>query len=249
MNSVRWDRETGGVLLASAFSTGAVDVITGAARPVFWEELDLLGLSKVWKYPHVSEPLLWAVDRRYYYRGDPVLDVHGGGMTTEPKLTFINTSRLRLRPVDVAAMLDRNSAVLETLENEAMEFVLRTYRRFRKRVDFTVVAFSGGKDSQVILECESALTLISTWSSSPTYQGMPCTSRRLNMRKQYGERFPCTQVPHSTPRDASTRACPVWAPSRMHSGAACLQVCPVVRLLQRSGDGRSESLSLMGAGR
>lgn len=44
MNSVRWDRETGGVMLASACPTGMADVVVGSPRPVFWEELDLLGL-------------------------------------------------------------------------------------------------------------------------------------------------------------------------------------------------------------
>jgi phosphoadenosine phosphosulfate reductase len=243
LNSVRWDRETGGVLLASAFSTGAVDVITGAARPVFWEELDLLGLSKTWKYPHVSEPLLWAVDRRYYYRGDPVLDVHGGGMTTEPKLTFINTSRLRLRPVDVSAMLDRNSAVLEILENEAMEFVLRTYRRFRKRVDFTVVAFSGGKDSQVILDIVSRALHPDQYMVifTDTTMELPCTLETVEqVREQYGERFPALKfltARHETP------ALELWSkfgpPSRMHRWCCSVyKSAPVVRLLQQlKGDG------------
>jgi len=230
-------------LLASAFSTGAVDVITGAARPVFWEELDLLGLSKTWKYPHVSEPLLWAVDRRYYYRGDPVLDVHGGGMTTEPKLTFINTSRLRLRPVDVSAMLDRNSVVLETLENEAMEFVLRTYRRFRKRVDFTVVAFSGGKDSQVILDIVSRALHPDQYMVifTDTTMELPCTLETVEqVREQYGERFPALKfltARHETP------ALELWSkfgpPSRMHRWCCSVyKSAPVVRLLQQlKGDG------------
>jgi phosphoadenosine phosphosulfate reductase len=243
LNSIQWDRETGGVVLAPAFSTGAADVISGVARPVFWEELDLLGLSKVWKYPHAPEPLLWAVDRRYYYRGDAVLDVHGGGMTTAPKLTFIDASQLKLRPVDMAKMLKRNSAALQTLENEAMEFVLKTYRRLHKHVDFTVVAFSGGKDSQVILDIVSRALQPDQYMVifTDTTMELPSTLDTVErVREEYRMRFPTLQfltARHETP------ALELWSkfgpPSRMHRWCCSVyKSAPVVRLLQQlKGDG------------
>jgi phosphoadenosine phosphosulfate reductase len=236
LNSVRWDRDTGGVLFASAFPIGTADVVVGAPRPVFWEELDLLGLAKVWTYRHVPEPLLWAVDRRYYYHGDPVLDVRGGGMTTGPKLDFINTNRLRLLPVNVPAMLHRNSAVLDILENEAMEFVLRTYRRFRSHVDFTVVAFSGGKDSQVILDIVSKALHPDQYIVvfTDTTMELPCTLETVELvKEQYRDRFPALRfltAQHETP------ALELWSkfgpPSRMHRWCCSVYMsAPVVRLL------------------
>jgi len=43
------------------------DEIINPPRPVFYEELDLLGFDRYWSYPRSREPLLWAIGRRYYY--------------------------------------------------------------------------------------------------------------------------------------------------------------------------------------
>ena len=49
MFKVVWDKETGGVLLQSRIVDGTLGV---SPRPVFYEELNLLGLDKLgWKYP------------------------------------------------------------------------------------------------------------------------------------------------------------------------------------------------------
>ena len=54
MYKITWDKETGGVLLHTRIVDGTLGV---SPRPVFFEELDLLGLDKLgWKYPHCEEP-------------------------------------------------------------------------------------------------------------------------------------------------------------------------------------------------
>lgn len=56
MFKVSWDRETGGVKLSSLVEK---DTISIPPRPVFYEELHLLGLNTMgWKYPECEEPLL-----------------------------------------------------------------------------------------------------------------------------------------------------------------------------------------------
>ena len=69
MFKVIWDKENNGVRLTMAPPSG--EALNVCPRPVFWEELDFLGLNRIgWKYPHCEEPLLWACDRRYFYKGE-----------------------------------------------------------------------------------------------------------------------------------------------------------------------------------
>ena len=77
MFKVIWDKENNGVCLTMSPSSG--EALNVCPRPVFWEELDFLGLHKIgWKYPHCKEPLLWACDRRYFYKGELILETVGG---------------------------------------------------------------------------------------------------------------------------------------------------------------------------
>jgi phosphoadenosine phosphosulfate reductase len=66
MHKVIWDPETGGVLLTREIPEQGSAV--NPPRPVFYEELDLLGFDRYWEYPTCEEPLLWAIDRRYFYK-------------------------------------------------------------------------------------------------------------------------------------------------------------------------------------
>lgn len=67
MYKITWDKETGGVQLHSRIVEGTLGI---SPRPVFFEELDLLGLDKLgWTYPHTKEPIMWAVNKQYWYRG------------------------------------------------------------------------------------------------------------------------------------------------------------------------------------
>ena len=66
-------------------------------RPVFWEELDFLGLDKLgWKYPHCKEPLLWACDRKYFYKGELVLETSGGNLCDSHSISFIFNFKILL---------------------------------------------------------------------------------------------------------------------------------------------------------
>ena len=63
MYEICWDRETGGILLADTKGEG----IRSEVRPVFYEELDVLGFDRYWNYPKAEDPLLWAIGGRKYY--------------------------------------------------------------------------------------------------------------------------------------------------------------------------------------
>jgi len=64
MYNVNWDLETNGIVLTSE----SKNTLIVSPRPVFFEELELLGFNEFWKYPHTKEPLLWRTGRRYYYK-------------------------------------------------------------------------------------------------------------------------------------------------------------------------------------
>ena len=120
-------------------------------RPVFFEELDLLGFDKYFKYPKSQEPLMWAIGRDYYYNGEKVAKAIGGDIFNAPKLNILKDN-LELTPVDIDTLIKINKDKIEVLKNEAVEFIKKVYKDYTNKVDFFIVAFSGGKDSQVLLD-------------------------------------------------------------------------------------------------
>lgn len=205
MFKVVWDKENNGVRLTMSPSGEALNV---CPRPVFWEELDFLGLDKIgWTYPHSEEPLLWACDRRYFYKGELVLEVRGGNLLDLPtSVPFVDN--LQLNPIDIDILKDKNEDSLFLLEHEALGFIDQTYKThlssdskkkgeeivyedltrllkeqtkqdhtiiledcgsfdimpsdkasqlgkrkvYNSHIDMVLVSFSGGKDSQVVLD-------------------------------------------------------------------------------------------------
>lgn len=130
MFKVVWDADSNGVRLTMSAAGEALNV---SPRPVFWEELDLLGLNKMgWIYPHVEEPLLWACDRRYFYKGQLVLEVKGGNIFDAPTvIPQDGCESLTLTPVDMVKLRERNEDTMFIIEHEAMDFIDQTYRRYK----------------------------------------------------------------------------------------------------------------------
>ncbi len=130
MFKVIWDSDYNGVRLTMSSKGDALNV---SPRPVFWEELDLLGLNKRgWIYPHVEEPLLWACDRRYFYNGQYVLEVKGGNVFDAPEVIQQEGFEiLTLQPVDMERLRSRNEDTMFIIEHEAMDFINQTYRRYK----------------------------------------------------------------------------------------------------------------------
>ena len=129
MFKITWDKKTNGVLLTMRSTEETLNV---PPRPVFFEELDLLGLNKFWKYPKSKEPLLWACDRRYFYKGELVLEAKGGNIYDDPKLIFTDAGKkLKLEPVNLDELCKKNETTMFLLEHEALEFINTIYRRYR----------------------------------------------------------------------------------------------------------------------
>lgn len=118
-------------------------------RPVYSDELDLLGFNAHWEYPQSEYPLLWAIGRSYYYKGTEVARADGGNIADDPIIRIIHKGKLK--PIDIGQLIESNLSKLTILENEAKMFINRVYKRRMGRDQFAL-AFSGGKDSQSILE-------------------------------------------------------------------------------------------------
>lgn len=145
MFKVVWDKENNGVRLTMSPSGEALNV---SPRPVFWEELDFLGLNKRgWKYPHSDAPLLWACERRYFYKGELVLEVKGGNVYDSPTVNILSHfNSLSLRPVDLDRLKEVNEDSIFLIEHDAMEFISSTYIKYhkaseqKKEVDYLKIA-------------------------------------------------------------------------------------------------------------
>jgi phosphoadenosine phosphosulfate reductase len=141
-----WDAETGGYLLDTKISG-----VTKELRPVFHEELDLLGFGEYWQYVPSEKPFLWAETRRYFYKGELVAEANGGGLFTKPTLK-VHKFPLQLEPVNVEEMVRRNSTKMAALIQHTVELIYNKYNEYKDKVDVIYVAFSGGKDSIVLLD-------------------------------------------------------------------------------------------------
>jgi phosphoadenosine phosphosulfate reductase len=123
-------------------------------RPVFHEELDFFGMDAYWDYPKdTTAPLLWAEGiRRYVMNGVCVAEAQGGGFYTKPAIKRLTDERLQLRPVNVERLYQVNRSLMVGLEQKAIRFIQEQHAKFYKQGFSFICAFSGGKDSLVLLD-------------------------------------------------------------------------------------------------
>lgn len=131
MYRITWDKQTGGILLHPRIVEGTLGI---SPRPVFFEELDLLGLDRMgWSYPRGEAPIMWAINKQYWYRGEHLFDAKGANIYTMPTLEFsTGVVPMTLQAVDVETMLRKTSDLMFVLENEAVEFIRDTFTAYSK---------------------------------------------------------------------------------------------------------------------
>lgn len=158
MYSYTYDIKTGGILLNSS-PTG----FSKEPRPVYAPELDVLGFDKYWEYDKQTDsPYMWAEANNYYYRGTLVAKLKGGSIYAAPEIIIPNAedgnpvkpepNGVSLRPVDIKAMIEANQEMLEIIEQTTVKKILAVYTKRKDKMDCFHVAFSGGKDSCVLLD-------------------------------------------------------------------------------------------------
>ena len=300
MYKITWDKEINGVLLHSRIVEG---VLGTSPRPVFYEELDLLGLDRLgWKYPHCEEPLLWAVNKQYYYKGELVFEAKGANIYDAATIVLQSAGeKLQLQPIDVETMLQRNKDMMFLLESEAIEFIHETYEQYARarktiqaasantldfealaekaekkakkkmaivkedcdsfdimpledannagkrvyqttKIDKFIASFSGGKDSQVVLDlCTRAIpsTDFEVIYSDTGYELPPSLELYDKIQKQYKEKFPDLKFSLARNHDSVLNYWDkIGTPSDTHRWCcSVMKTAPLYRML-RSGSNK-----------
>lgn len=158
MYSYTFDEETGGILL-----NGTPTNFSKEPRPVYSNEMDILGFNKYWDYDKQDDtPYMWAEANLYWYRGVMIAKTKGGDLYTKPELQptrdengdilFCKEKGVSLIPIDIEKMCQKNAELMTVIEDASVKRIVKEYEKFKNKVDIFHVAFSGGKDSAVLLD-------------------------------------------------------------------------------------------------
>lgn len=148
MYNYTYDSKTGGILLNTLPMKFSKE-----PRPVYYKELDLLGFDKYWSYEKQDVlPYMWAEANKYYYFGRLVALTKGGNLYNAPEIEIKEELSEPLRTVNIEVMLEKNADFLQVLEQETVKKIYDVWKRNKVRLDVFHVAFSGGKDSIVLLD-------------------------------------------------------------------------------------------------
>lgn len=218
MYKVKWDCENNGVILDANISN---DESISPPRPVFLQELELLEINKKIKLPITDLPICWCVDYRYYYKGKLFFERRGARIYSRPEIIFNEEFPFRiLEPININKVVELNREAITTIENEAMDFIQDCYDKFKGKVDDFVVAFSGGKDSQVILDLVSRVLPPENYKAifQDTDMELPCTYDIVeHTEEDYKYKFPNFKMYHAK---SDKRAIDLWKqfgpPSRIN---------------------------------
>lgn len=157
MYSYTFDKETGGIILNSTPTNFSKE-----PRPVYAAEMDILGFHKYWDYEKQNDaPYMWAESTSYWYRDVKIATIKGGDLYTAPELQpvrdetgevlFGRSVGATLQPIDIMTMCENNRELMLVIEDATVKKIVKEYEKFKNKLDIFHVAFSGGKDSAVLL--------------------------------------------------------------------------------------------------
>lgn len=135
MFKVKWDIQNNGIILNDNISD---EEAIPAPRPVFLQELQILEIDKKYRLPKTDKPICWNIDARYYYKGQPFFERRGAGIYTKPTIVYNSEFAFdSIEAIDIQKVVDLNKEVIETIENESMDFIMGCYETYKgKLIDF-----------------------------------------------------------------------------------------------------------------
>ena len=152
MHNYTFDAETNGILLQEQEIN---PVACKEPRPVYSEEMDLLGFGRVFDYPRdTGLPLMWSEQTGYFYKGVKIAKLKSSEFVEMPEVVRLDNlfGTERLMPCNIAAMTESNRRYLEALADTAIARVRKYYEEYKDKADIVWCSFSGGKDSMVLLD-------------------------------------------------------------------------------------------------
>jgi 3'-phosphoadenosine 5'-phosphosulfate sulfotransferase (PAPS reductase)/FAD synthetase/ferredoxin len=168
-----WDKKTRGYLLTTQIGKFVANEI----RPVFAQELSLTGLGKHFDYDkRETRPLLWAQKNVYLLNGEKAAQLNNTQYGKPLNIQVFFEGKLKLDPVDIEAMVAANADIMDIVVADAKRRTKELYDGGINRRDIAYIAFSGGKDSVVLLDiCHRVLPLSVPVIFSDTDMELPDT--------------------------------------------------------------------------
>lgn len=188
MYSYEWDSKSRGYIL----TTRAGKYVANEIRPVFAEELILLGMNRKFTFDcSETRPLMWAQKNNYFYKGEKIAQTKGVRYDKPIEIDYSFDKRMKLQAVDVDAMIEKNAHIMSLVIADSKRRVKEMYDSTVNKSDIAYIAFSGGKDSIVTLDiCHQTLPLSVPVIYSDTDMELPASIDCVwpEVQKLYAER-------------------------------------------------------------
>lgn len=106
MFKMKWVPKYNGVILSEYITE---DEMLHDPRPVYVEELKMLGLDQVFRLPRENVPVCWEIDRKYYYCGELIAETRKGNIYENPQVVVHDGSHgWRLDAIDIENVVKLN---------------------------------------------------------------------------------------------------------------------------------------------
>lgn len=181
-----WKKGTNLIRLSSSIKEIDKPLLINKPRIVYSDELNLLGFNKYFKFTKKEHtPICRAVDRKYFYKNNLIAEIKKCDIFTPPEINFYNTKIKTLNEINIEELLALNEEKMYILENESMDYIKSVFDMYNRKFDAFVVSFSGGKDSQAVLDLVSRVLPVKKYFVVYMDTGMelPCTHNIVTKTK------------------------------------------------------------------
>lgn len=184
-----WDTETNGYVLAT--TTGSF--VANELRPVFAEELLTYNFCEKLKFDRdETAPLLWAQKNSFFYKGEKIITLDKIECGKQISATFFFDGKKAIKALKIDNWITKNIEILDALVFDTLKRVKEMYDQNKKKCGIKYIAFSGGKDSMLLLDlCHRVLPLTVPVVFSDTDMELPDTHavwENVQRDKRYEDR-------------------------------------------------------------